>query len=151
MQYFKPAAGIIILIFVLLVLFIFIQSSMEENERKARVQEQSQAAYNKASSYDRCVEAAESEKERSQSVGRSEVMFDLNNGNFQRKVSECIANSPLSSLESRTVEDAKNQMVLNSCEKQVSQTILARVNATPEEIDAQYDQDMRSCEMKYGQ
>jgi len=150
MKYFKPAAGIIILVFVLLILFIFIQSSMEESQRQTRMQEQVQAARNLASNYDFCLEAAESDRGATQSRGRTELRVQTSNGSRERMVSNCIANNPSLTSAFTDVDTIVRQTVRNNCDSAVSESILSAINATPEQIEASYQLDVRACSTKYG-
>lgn len=151
MNYFKPAAGIIVLIFVLFVLHNIIDSSLEENRRKERLQESQRAEASQQFRYDSCIEKAEFDKEAKASWGRSELGVQYTNGSYESAVSNCIAKNPLTSIQSYSSEGSKQQIVRNACESSVTESILRSVGATPEQIAAQYQQDMRSCEVNYGQ
>jgi len=151
MQYFKPAAAIIILIFVLALIYEGTTNGMDENKRQTALETQKMNESARQNNYTQCVEKAESNKEKTARVGRTELALQQSSGRHEAMVDTCIANNPLSATQYSPAQAPSRQMVRNNCEAAATESIMRSHNAMPEEIEEQYKLDLQACGVKYGQ
>lgn len=145
MQYFKPAAGIIILVFTLLVLYNLIDSHIEEKQRQERVQETQRVEASRQYNLDKCIEDADYAKYDAESVARNVMLANQQSGRYDTLVNNCMSNAWVPDFSTPGLKDAAYNQTLTKCKIAVDASFMNQA-----EIDQDYQNALTNCRVKYG-
>lgn len=147
MQYFKPAAGIIVLIFVLVLLYQLIIGGMEERKREQRATDQARAELVRQDNLEECLDQADYDKYDAEQVGFSLLFAAIRNGRYDSQVQECVNSAWVPDYISPGLREAELNRRQNECEAGIEASY---VNQNDAEIAAQYQRDVQNCQARYG-
>lgn len=127
MNYFKPAAGLLILVFILVVTFVLFldhRENSKEAERKAEL--------------DSCIETADKVRDVDYQMAQNYVASHIEVGDFDMMMAECLQTP---SFPSKTE---------SQCRSAVIQGIRKNFNVDDETVEAKYQTSVSNCRAKYG-
>lgn len=149
-NYFKPAAGLIVLIFVLFIAFRLFEEHMEEKRltelRAQRAEEKRQ--------YEECVSGVDAVKRFDEDLARLTLAEARNNGSFNQMMQSCLASTftPTSSYGGdRNNFNANMQKISEQkCEVEVVMNILTYpLSLDPDSVDSKHAAGVMECKSKY--
>jgi|GEM_PF-4120947 len=147
MQYFKPAAGIIILIFILALIFDTLTSNNEQQLKVEQVNYERQLRMSDVANHEECIAEADFTKYQAEQVGYSRLFAAVRSGEYDASVQRCMNSLPYPSTNS-AIRDDVIKMAEAQCDQKVEDGYLL---SNKENIESDYLQALEVCELRHGQ
>jgi len=157
MQYFKPAAGLILLIFGLLMVFVLFINFIDSKEADKNQERTTQLQETKCNGYESCVRKAETDRNWNRSISDDLVQAMKDSGSYYTHIDTCMQIKYVVPNDSILTDEMKQSVWMqaqNAFNREITHWIKATGFFSPydeETLEEVYNKDVSECRTKYGQ